>query len=200
MKFIPKEVTFSDHFEELAGKIKAGGILFSEILDDYKHSEAKTAQLKEIEREADTIAYGIYQKLHATFLTPLDREDIYALANKMDTILDMIESAATKIQLYNIKELALILNKAIDLMEKVIHAMRKRRKNLDMIREICIEINTLENEGDHVLRKSMVHLFESDIEATELIKWKDIIERVEEAIDVCEDVSNIFEGIILKNG
>jgi uncharacterized protein Yka (UPF0111/DUF47 family) len=83
---------------------------------------------------------------------------------------------------------------------KVIYAMRQRRKNIKMILETCVEINTLENEGDHILRRSMVHLFEHEKDAIELVKWKDIFERIEEATDMCEDVSNIIEGMILKYG
>jgi predicted phosphate transport protein (TIGR00153 family) len=207
MKFIPVEVKFSDHFEELVEKIEEGGILFTDILNDYRGSETKISRLKEIEREADVIAYGIYQKLHKTFITPMDREDIYALANKLDTILDLIESSATRMSLFkmkgpnpDIKDLALILNKSIGLVKKVIYAMRQRKKNVRMIQDTCIEINTLENEGDYVLRQATAHLFEREDDAIELVKWKEILERIEEATDMCEDVSNIIEGMILKYG
>jgi len=207
VKFLPEEVKFSDHFEKLAEKIQEGGMLFMEILNDYSGSEAKVSKMKEIEHEADDIARGIYEKLHKTFITPMDREDIYALANKMDSILDMIESSTARMHLYGIKEtvpeikeLALILNKSLALVTKVVYAMRQRRKNVKMILETCVEINTLENEGDHILRRSMVHLFEHEKDAIELVKWKDIFERIEEATDMCEDVSNIIEGMILKYG
>jgi uncharacterized protein len=207
VKLIPKEVQFSDRFEELAEKIQEGGKLFLDILDDAGHSEVKVTRLKEIEHEADNIAHGIYQDLHKTFITPLDREDIFDLANKMDSILDMIESAATKLRLYKIKkpapqikELALVLNKAVVLVNKAVHAMRRRSKNVELVLDICIEINSLENEADGILRRSMAYLFEHEKDVIELIKCKEILERIEEATDICEDVSNIFEGIILKYG
>jgi len=207
VKLIPEEVKFSDHFEKLAEKIQEGGMLFMEILDCYPHSEEKISKLKRIEHEADDICRGIYEKLHQTFITPMDREDIYALANKMDGILDRIESSAARMHIYNIKkiipeikELTLILNNSLALVTRVIHAMRQRRKNVKMILETCIEINTLENEGDKILRRAMADLFERENNAIELVKWKDIIERIEEATDICEDVSNIIEGMILKYG
>ena len=207
MKLFPKEVHFSDNFEELADKIQEGGMLFVEILNDYKNSKEKISKLKEIEYEADTITHRIYQDLHKTFITPLDREDIYSLANKMDSIVDMIDESASKMQLYRLKEplsdhkkLALILNKSITLVNKSIYAMRNRRANINMILETCIEINSLENEADNVLRQSMAQLFEREKDAIELIKCKEILERIEEATDICEDVSNIIEGIILKYG
>ena len=207
MKLLPREVHFSDNFEELADKIQEGGMLFVEIFNDYKNSKEKISKMKEIEHEADTITHRIYQDLHKTFITPLDREDIYSLANKMDSIVDMIDESASKMQLYRLKEplsdhkkLALILNKSITLVNKSIYAMRNRRKNVNMILEMCIEINSLENEADNVLRQSMAQLFEQEKDAIELIKCKEILERIEETTDICEDVSNIIEGIILKYG
>jgi predicted phosphate transport protein (TIGR00153 family) len=207
MKMFPKEVHFSDNFEELADKIQEGAMLFLEILNDFKGSKDRISTLKEIEHEADTITHRIYQDLHKTFITPLDREDIYSLANKMDSIVDMIDEAASKMQLYRLKEplpdhklLAAILNKATVLLNKSIHAMRNRRANINIILEYCIEINSLENEADNILRNSMAQLFEREKDAIELIKCKEILERIEETTDICEDVSNIIEGIILKYG
>ncbi len=206
MILVPKEEKFFDFFEQLADKIEEGGKLFIDILDNYEHSEAKVSTLKEIEHEADKITHQIYNKMHQTFLTPLDREDIYALANKMDSILDIIEAAAVRLYLYKVKkpanevkELALILNNAIALVKKIVHAMRNK-KNSDMIIKACVEINTLENEGDYILRQAMARLFQTEKDAVELIKVKEIFERVEEGIDMCEDVSNVVEGIVLKHG
>jgi hypothetical protein len=207
MSFLPKEVHFSDNFEKLADKIQEGGMLFVEIFNDYKNSKEKISKMKEVEHEADTITHRIYQDLHKTFITPLDREDIYSLANKMDSIIDMIDESANKMRLYRVKEplsdhkvLAIILNKSITLVNKSIYAMRNRSANINMILEMCIEINSLENEADHVLRQSMARLFDQEKDAIELIKCKEILERIEEATDICEDVSNIIEGIILKYG
>ena len=144
--------------------------------------------------------------MHKTFLTPLDREDIHALVNKMDSILDMIEASAVRMYLYKVKTpaeelfvLMRILTEAISKVKMVVHALRDK-KNSKMILEACVEINTLENEGDYVLRTAMARLFEREKDPIELIKWKEIFERIEESIDVCEDVSNIIEGIVLKHG
>ena len=207
MRLFPKTENFFVLFEELADKIEEGGNLFLEMAQTRDYSDVRVAKLKEIEHEADTITHGIYQDLHKTFITPLDREDIYSLANKMDNILDMIEESGTKMLLYKIKEpaselieLALILNKSIVLVNKAIHAMRQRSKKVKIVLETCIEINSLENEADHVLRQSMARLFERETDVIELIKCKEILERIEEATDICEDVSNILEGIILKYG
>ena len=206
MRLIPRDEKFYDMFEELACKIEEGGKMFTDILNNYEQSEAKIAKLKEIEHEADIITHRTYEKMHRTFLTPLDRVDIYNLVNKMDSVLDMIEAAAVRMQLYKIKkpadeikELARILNLAIGKIKKIVHALRDKKKSQEIL-EDCVEINTLENEGDIVLRMTMARLFEREKDPIELIKWKEIFERIEESIDVCEDVSNIIEGIVLKHG
>ncbi|MBN1614157.1 MAG: DUF47 domain-containing protein [Deltaproteobacteria bacterium] len=206
MRLIPREEKFFDLFEELADKIEEGGKLFMDMLEHYDTAERKVVKLKELEHEADVITHRTYEKMHKTFLTPLDREDIYALVNKMDSILDMIEASAVRMHLYKIKEPAKaiidqtkILNMAISKVKMIVRGLRDM-KHAQMILDACVEINTLENDGDIVLRTTMANLFECEQNPIELIKWKEIFERIEEAIDVCEDVSNIVEGIVLKHG
>ena len=205
MRLFPKEENFFDYFEELANKIEEGGRLFLEMTENHDYSEAKVAKLKEIEHEADVITHRTYEKMHKTFLTPIDREDIYALVNKMDSIIDVIEATAVRIYLYKVKKpddeiikQAKILNDAITIVKSIVHAMRNM-KNSKMILDGCVEINTLENAGDVALRTIIADLFVKEKDAIELLKWKEIFERIEEAIDVCEDVSNIVEGIVLKH-
>jgi hypothetical protein len=205
MRFIPKQEKFYDLFEELINKIEEGGKVFLCMVEQYEYPLPKITKLKELEHEADVITHRTYEKMHKSFLTPLDREDIYALVNKMDSILDMIEASAARMSLYKVKkptkviiDQAKILNEAISKVKLIVYAMRDM-KNSKMIIDACVEINTLENEGDIVLRTAMVDLFEHEKDAIELIKWKEIFERIEEALDVCEDVSNIVEGIVLKH-
>jgi len=206
MRFIPREEKFYDLFEELADKIEEGSNLFLDMLLNYNSFEQRLSKLKEIEHEADIITHRTYEKMHTTFLTPIDREDIYALVNKMDSILDMTEASAIRMSLYKIKapkeeliQQAKILNEATAKVKQVVRGLRDM-KNAKMILDACIEINTLENAGDQILRSTMANLFEREKDPFELIKWKEIFERFEEAMDVCEDVSNIVEGIVLKNG
>ena len=206
MRFIPKEEKFFDLFEELAAKIEEGVKLFLAMVEKYEYSDENIARLKQIEHEADSITHKTYEKMHKTFLTPLDREDIYALVNKMDSVIDMIEASAMRLNLYKVKRpseaiisLARILDKAVQKIKIIVHGMRDM-KNARMILDACVEVNTLENDGDVVLRTTIAELFDKEKDVFELIKWKEIYERLEEAIDVCEDVSNIAEGIVLKNG
>jgi uncharacterized protein len=206
MRFIPREEKFFDLFDELAVKIEEGAKFFLDIAEKHDYSDENISKLEQIEHEADIITHKTYEKMHKTFLTPLDREDIYDLVNKMDSIIDMIEATALRINLYKVKrpsaaiiDMAKVLNKSIGKIKIIVHAMRDM-KNARMILDACVEVNTLENDGDAILRASIAKLFESETDVFELIKWKEIFERLEEATDVCEDVSNIAEGIVLKHG
>jgi uncharacterized protein len=205
MRLFPKDENFFEYFEELANKIEEGGNFFLEMTKSRDYSEAKVSRLKELEHEADVITHNTYEKMHKTFLTPIDREDIYALVNKMDSIMDVIEATGIRIYMYKVKKpddeiikQAQILNDAIKKIKEIIHGLRNM-KNSKMILDGCVEINTLENAGDVVLRTIITELFVKEKDAIELLKWKEIFERIEEAIDVCEDVSNIVEGIVLKH-
>jgi uncharacterized protein len=205
MRLFPKEENFFNFFEELADKIEEGGKFFLEMTKNRDYSAAKVSRLKEIEHEADVITHKTYERMHKTFLTPIDREDIYALVNKMDSIMDVIEATAIRIHMYNVKKpddeiikQAEILFQAITKIKEIIYGLRNM-KNSKMILDGCVEINTLENAGDVVLRSIITELFIKEKDAIELIKWKEIFERIEEAIDVCEDVSNTVEGIVLKH-
>ncbi|MCX7982606.1 MAG: DUF47 family protein [Syntrophales bacterium] len=205
MRIIPREEKFFDLFEELAAKIHEGSLLFLDMVTNNKDFESKLTKLKEIEHEADMITHRTYEKMHKTFLTPLDREDIYALVNKMDSILDMTEATAVRMGIYKVKktypdliEQARLLTNATKKVMEIVHDLRDM-KNAPKILEACIEINTLENAGDNILRSCMANLFEREKDPIELIKWKEIFERFEETLDTCEDVSNIVEGIVLKN-
>ncbi len=205
MRLFPKEENFFNYFEELANKIEEGGQFFLEMTKNRDYSDVKVARLKELEHEADGITHKTYERMHKTFLTPIDREDIYALVNKMDSIMDVIEATAIRIHMYKVKKpddeiikQAEILFQAIKKIKGIVHGLRDM-KNSKMILDGCVEINTLENAGDVVLRTIITNLFIKEQDAIELIKWKEIFERIEEAIDVCEDVSNIVEGIVLKH-
>ncbi|MHB8137331.1 MAG: DUF47 domain-containing protein [Smithellaceae bacterium] len=205
MHFFFKEENFFDYFEQLADKIEEGGQFFLEMTRNHSYSAARVSRLKEIEHEADGIAHKTYKRMHKTFLTPLDREDIYTLVNKMDDILDHIEGVGVRLHMYKVKKpddeiikQAEILFQAIQKIKIVVYGLRNM-KNSQMILDGCVEIHTLENAGDVLLRTIITDLFIKEKDAIELLKWKEIFERLEQAIDVCESVSNIVGGIVLKN-
>jgi uncharacterized protein len=204
MRLFLKEESFFDYFEELANKIEEGGQFFLEMTRNRNYSAARVSRLKELEHEADGIAHKTYERMHKTFLTPIDREDIYSLVNKMDGILDIIEGTAIRLHMYNVKKpddtiikQTEILFQAIQKIKEIVHGLRNM-KNSQLILDGCVEIHTLENAGDVVLRTIITDLFIKEQDPVELIKWKEIFERIESAIDMCENVSHILEGIVMK--
>jgi predicted phosphate transport protein (TIGR00153 family) len=205
VSFFPKEEKFFDFFDDASDKMLRGIRLFKDMMQDLSNAEEKSRQIKDVEHEADHITHETVSKLHKTFVTPIDREYIYALITKMDDVLDLIDANCERIFLYKIKtstpEAMAMINTLERAIEEVVKGVRGLRnlKNSRSILDICIEINRLENEGDRIYRNALSVLFNSPSDPIEIIKWKDIYETLEEAIDTCEDVANIIEGIVLEN-
>lgn len=205
IRFFPRDEKFFDLFENAAEKIEEGIDALLNLLDDYTDLAEKVKKIKLLEHEADQITHQTIDKLNRTFITPIDREDIHELITKMDDIMDFVEAASQRLWLYRvqeptpeIKELALTLQKAMNVVKQAIKDLRDL-KNPQLILKSCIEVNTVENEGDQVLRKAMTSLFDNVPDPVNIIKLKEIYEIVEMAIDRCEDVANIIEGVVLKN-
>ncbi len=205
VRLLPKEEKFFDYFDVASEKMIRGIRLLKEMMRDLSNAEEKSRQIKDVEHEADHITHETVSSLHKTFITPIDRESIYALITRMDDVLDLIDSTSERVLLYKIKtstpeSMALIevLEKAIEQVAKGISGLRDL-KNSGSILNICIEINRLENEGDRTFRNALSVLFSSSYDPIEIIKWKDVYETLEEAIDRCEDVANVLEGIVVEN-
>ncbi|MGH7807039.1 MAG: DUF47 domain-containing protein [Thermodesulfobacteriota bacterium] len=205
VQLFPREERFFDYFDRASEKIVTGARLFNEMMQDLSNAEEKARQIKDVEHEADHITHETVAKLHTTFVTPIDREFIYSLITKMDDILDLIDAACERVFLYKIRtstpeaiDLVNILGKAIEQVAKGVRGLRDL-KNSRSILDICIEINRLENEGDRIYRTALSVLFNSPSDPIEIIKWKDVYETLEDAIDRCEDIANVLEGIVLEN-
>lgn len=206
MFFNPNKEVFLKCLEELSEKVDEGGRGFLQMLGDDEKSEEKAKRLREIEREADAITHEIYEKMHTTYLSPMEPEDVYGLAGKMDSIVDLIESAASRMKIYSLREpyddverLAKILCDISAKIRKMVHGL-KDRKNFKAILETCGEVRTLERAGDNRLHEALTLLFERERDSTEILKRKEILEKIEEAINTGDDVSDILEGIVLKHG
>ena len=200
--FAPKEREFFDLFEEAGANIVRAAGLLERMVEDWPDHGALARDVVVCEQEGDRITHDIIQRLNATFVTPIDREDIYALASGLDDIVDWIEEVADFFSLYRIEapmaqaqQQARILNLAC---QEVAHAIPRLRTFGD-IHHFTVEINRYENEGDRVVREALASLFEAGIDPMLVIRWKDIFERLEDAIDATEKVSNILEGITIKN-
>jgi len=204
-KFLPKERRFFELFEQQAAVIKKGLDLFELMLQNYSRRKELTQQIKDVENDADAVAHQIIQLLNNTFVTPFDREDIQTLVNRMDDVMDLLEKASARMEIYdlpappeNIDKMLAILQKAFDRISSAV-GMLRNLKHREAIFQICVEVNSLENQGDAVLRSSLEHLFKGASDPFYVIKAKEIYENLEDAIDRCEDLSNVIETIIIKN-
>lgn len=202
---LPKSINFFVFFVDAAEKIKEGAKELDLLYDDFSQLKERVEKIKDLEHECDKITHTTLEHLNKTFVCPFDREDIHSLITKMDNILDFIDAAAQRTYLYKIekpteegRKLVKILVSSVD---KVLEAAKdlKNFKKPKAILELCVEINTLENEGDVALRQGLANLLESQRDPIDIIKRKEIYENLENAIDSCEDVANIMEAIILKN-
>jgi len=199
---IPREVRFFDYFDQQSQHIIKAAALLHELVHNFADARAKTAAIKEIEHQGDRVTHEIVKKLNTTFITPIDREDIHALATRLDDVLDFIEAAAERLVVYRIKEptsacraMAEVIVKQVDSMDRAIKCLRTMDPGFH---EHAVEVNRLENVADTLLRDSLAALFEEQGDPIEVIKWKEIYETMEIVTDRCEDVANVIEGIILK--
>ncbi len=202
--FIPKEEKFFELFEAQAVHSVAAAKLFREMAQKWSRETASFDRLREIEHEADITCHDIYEKLNRTFVTPFDREDIRELASELDTITDLIESVGQRMYLYQIEtstpdliQLTDILWQATENVRKAIKELQNPEKTRHTM-DYCIEINRLENAGDHALGVAIGKLFQGKPDPLEVMKWKEIYETIEEAIDKCEDVAHTLETILIK--
>jgi hypothetical protein len=200
-KILPREEGFLTLFVRQAENVAAGATALVQLLTSFDDPQAGARHLKDLEHTGDTITHDLITRLNQTFITPFDREDIHELSSKVDDVLDLADAAACRLVLYRVKsvrpgvvDLAKILETAT---REILAAVRVLDKQ-DHILNHCIEINRLENEGDRVSRALIATLFEQEKDPVEIIKWKEIIEAIETAIDKCEDVANVIESIVLK--
>lgn len=203
-KFLPKEVDFFSMFEKAALNVNKAAILLVEMMEDMSLAGIKTKEIYEAEQEGDMLTHEVMRSLNKTFLTPMDREDIHALVNCLDDVLDLIWASSDRAMLFKLTdplpeavELAQILKETTEFITKAIGSLKN--KKYSYIQEYCIEINSLENRGDKIYREALVKLFDNIQDPILVIKWKDLFEHLEEANDTCEDVADILEGIVLKH-
>jgi predicted phosphate transport protein (TIGR00153 family) len=204
--FTPRDMEFYDLFEQETANLVTAAEKLIDLFDNYENVEAKAKELKELEHRGDVITHEIIARLHRTFVTPIDREDITLLVHSLDDVMDFIEAAGRTAFLYHIaqpteraQELARIVVKMARKLNEVVPRLR-RRDQFPWILKQCVEINTLENEADDVQHAALAELFEvCRTDACEVIKWREIYEHLENATDRGEDVANVLEGIVLKH-
>jgi predicted phosphate transport protein (TIGR00153 family) len=200
-----KDAAFLGVFIEHAAQSVAAAGLLLDMLEHPERKERIALDITEKEATGDRLIHETVKRLHETWITPFDRNDIHGLISRLDDVLDFIEAVADRLVLFEIREIrpgsiemARLLVKACEDMHRAMMALPKLSRNSKALLDICVEINRLENETDAIYRREIADLFRSGNDPLFVLKWRDILDNLEEAADRCEDVANIIEGIVLE--
>lgn len=202
MRLIPRDEKFFDLFSELATRLTASARLLIRLFTEPGKLEEHSASIKALEHEADVITHDVIMRLDRSFVTPLDREDIYLLASRLDDVIDLLDGTARRAKMFHIteaKDPAKRMSEILARCAESIEAAVKEMKRPKLIAQRAKEIKLLEEEGDAVYHEAVGGLFAGQPDPLEVIKWKELYDTLETAIDQCEDVANVLESISIKN-
>lgn len=195
---------FFDLFDEHAACSREAATQLFRMSEAGADMARQSGRVKEVEHRGDEITHTVIERLHQTFITPIDRDDIHTLISALDDVLDLIDASAERIWLYGVTrlepeaaDLCEVLLKAVEEMSSALRGLRNLGDRKQLIVH-CTEINRLENEGDRILRRATARLFKETSDPIQVIKWKEIYDNLENAIDRCEDVANVIEGVALE--
>ncbi len=198
----PRDPAFFEMFNEAARNMVTGSRLLKEMMESYYDVERHAREIKRVESAGDAITHTIIRKLNQTFITPIDREDIYALASDIDDVLDLVEATADRLVVFKIENPT---HEAIELSDIIYRSCEELGAGIAQLGRVTdltacfVKVNSLENEADRITRDAIARLFEGEKDPIMVIKWKEIYESLEEGTDRCEDVANILERILLKH-
>jgi uncharacterized protein len=205
-RLMPKSDDFFSDFEAQAAAVVEGVVLLKALLDDFTDVPAKCQAIKDVEHRADDITHRAFERLHTQFITPFDRSEIHRLLSRIDDVLDLADAAAERLGLYDIdsvlpesRELCAVLVEQSRKMEEAVKGLRNMKKDPQTILAACQEMNKLENQADTLTRKTMAKLFKRGNDPLTVLKWKEIIDLIEDATDRAEDVANVIEGVVLEH-
>ena len=195
---------FFELFARSAQNLRETAELLEDLVSAYEDVDLKVRRIEDREHEGDEITHEVFRRLNTSFITPMDREDIYRLATALDDVLDEIEGVAQALLLHAIEEPLPVMKSQVDVL---VRAAQQTEEALDLLPKMnrerlepyWIEINSLENEGDDIYRHAVAELFGGDYKAMNVLRWKEVIEGTEAAIDGLESVANIVESIVLKH-
>ncbi|MGI6450517.1 MAG: DUF47 domain-containing protein [Desulfitobacteriia bacterium] len=205
LHFKSKQSNFYDLLKECAELILESSACLVYAVNNPASFRDKMQELNEIEHKADDITKTIIEKLHKTLVTPMDREDIYSLATTLDDIVDFIQGALERMlmykatqPIYGVQELVSLMHDCVKIIKVSFDYLSDVRNKIDDILQNTVELSRLESEGDRLYRLAVGRLFEEETDPIEIIKWKEVLEHLEDALDRCEDLSNLIKGVVLK--
>ncbi|HVT47834.1 MAG TPA: DUF47 family protein [Vicinamibacterales bacterium] len=203
LSLFPRDEQFFDLYKQMAGEIRAAAGLLERLLAVEPPEIAVVDLIKDAEHRCDALTHDTIQRLHRTFVTPFDREDLYAMATTLDTVMDAIDHAAALVRLYKIqrvrpgaRELAHTVSASADRLNLALEALATKKP----VHPHAVEINRLENEADRIYQEAVRRLFEVETDPITIMKWKELYDNLERITDSCEDVANVIEGVVVKHG
>lgn len=203
MRLIPRDEEFFRMFSELAGRLTKSAKLLHDMFQNPSELARYVTAIKELEHEADVLTHEVISRINKTFVTPIDREDIHLLASRLDDVIDLIDGTARRAAMFRINE---VCDPAIQMTDVLVRAGQTIEtavtsiKKPVIVREKSVKVKQLEEEGDALYHAAVGSLFEGQPDALVVIKWKELYDTIEDAIDQCEDVANTLESVALKNG
>ncbi len=202
MQLIPRDAQFYDLFAAVAARLSGSAALLHELFKDPQKIEANVASIKTLEHEADNITHDTIDRINRTFVTPFDLEDIHALAGHLDDVVDLIDGTARRVTIFHIteaREHAVLLSEVLLRSTRTIEEGVKKMKDPKAVAAANRSLKLLEEEGDAIYHEAMEKLFSTSTDALFVLKWKELYDKIEDAIDQCEDVGNTLQSISLKN-
>ncbi len=202
-RLIPREQKFYGDFLAMADELLKGSRLLEEMLAAAHPIWDKADEIKEVEHKCDFLTHEIMQRLNRTFVTPIDREDIHALAGSLDDVMDAIDASATLIRLYRLDTVRFGARELARIISSCTSEVRMALESLEQNKGVTthgVEIDRLENEADRTHQEAVSRLFDEEPNPLVVIKWKETLDFLEDATDRCEDVANVIEGVMVKHG
>jgi predicted phosphate transport protein (TIGR00153 family) len=203
LQLIPRDRQFYDLFAQVANRMSGSAYLLHELFKDPQKLDQSVASIKKLEHEADNLTHDTIDRINRTFVTPFDREDIHALAGHLDEVVDLIDGCARRAAIFHIKEPrqhSVILSEVLLRATRTIEEGVKQMKDPKAVAAANRQLKLLEEEGDALYHEAVEQLFSTVTDAIEVLKWKELFDKLEDAIDQCEDVGNTLQSIALKNG
>ena len=202
MRLIPRDEQFFPMFGELALKLSQASELLGQLFSDPGRLQEMVQKIKDLEHEADVLTHDLIVRIDPTFVTPIDREDIHLLASRLDDVIDVVDGVARRAQMFRLREFRPQAAQLADVLRRAAQTLADSVQNLKkpkLILQRTGELKKLEEEGDAIYHAAIGSLFDDGADALEVIKWKELFDKLEDAVDLCDDVWNVIESIAIKN-
>ena len=202
MRLLPKNENFYELFTEIAQRLSACAVLVHKLFEDPANRGDYVSQIKRLEHEADYLTHDVIMRIDKTFVTPFDREDIHSLVSELDDVVDLLDGTARRAEMFNITTVckpAVVLSEVIVRAAAALEVAVRGMKDAKLVKSNALELKRLEEEGDAIYHEAMGALFAETSDPIEVIKWKELYDKLEDSLDQIEDVANVLESIAIKN-